>query len=629
MACRSEQYSGGKSNSIPWSNWAELAGGQVDTFYEPGSLADVVGIVQDSDTKQKQIRVVGSGWAFDDIAYSPDVMVSLVRLQSVLEYVTDPGAGALLSPTLPNGRRLVHVEAGMKVATLNAQLAARGLAMPTLGGSNGQSIVGAFSTSTHGADFFEPPFCDLVHAMHVVGPGGQEYWIERESAPITSSARLGRVLPCPDTLIIRDDEAFDAIVVGFGRFGIVYSVVLETVPAYSLGQQRDVLPVPVVLALLRGGQNAGTGLHPLFDALPQPADEFHAVGAARGMQLLIDPRNPQLVHIVRNWLASGADPPQPPPSQNPICQLGAGGLIGIGVGSIFLLGMNPLALKNPAVLADPTRPIQLTNKAIELGVRLAANPNMRPGDALALVTNAYWELGISQLPDAISLAGYIGQYSTKRGPSYSIMTGAPTYDANGRLLPHELHNCYKANSCEVVFDAADSRYLDFLAIITAAAPQYRQAGYISARFSARSRALLSMHNVASAQAVSIEVSAFKGMLDSAAWIDFVLQTALPLGGRPHWGQQNRLTEPQVRSLYGDKLDRWRAVLAGFSGNSTRFSSVFTIAKGLEPLGSRHIKIEGPAGQVASSVDAAVLTLLLDDDPPRRAAADIGLHQTGA
>jgi hypothetical protein len=614
MSCRSTQYAGTKSNGISWSNWAELAGGRVETFHEPGSLGDIVGIVQDAEAMGRHVRVVGSGWAFDDIAYSPEFMVSLVRLQRVLEYVTDPGAGALLSPTLPNGRQLVHVEAGMKVATLNAQLAARGLAMPTLGGSNGQSIVGAFSTSTHGADFFEPPFCDLVHAMHVVGVGGQEYWIERESTPITSSARLGRVLPCPDTLVVRDDELFDAIVVGFGRFGIVYSVVLEAVPAYSLGQQREVLPLPVVLTLLRAGVAEGRGVRPLLDALSAPAAEFRAVGAARAMQLLIDPRNPQLVHIVRNWLASGADPPQGAPGQNPICALGAGGLIGIGVTWILAMGMTPTAVRNPLVMADPTRPVRLTAKAVELGIRLATSPNMTPGEALALVTNAFWELDIVQLPDAISLVGYIAQFSTKRGPSYSIMTGAPTYDANGQRLPHELHSCYKAQSCEVMFDAADSRYLDFLAIITAAAPQYRQAGYISARFSAASRALLSMHNVASGQAVSIEVSAFKGMLDSAAWIDFVLQIGYSLGGRPHWGQQNRLMEPQVKSLYGDKLDRWRAVLGGFSGNNTLFSSGYTVLKGLEPQGTRDINIEGPAGQISSGVDAAITLLLLDEEP---------------
>ena len=629
MACRSEQYLGSQSSGKPWSNWAELAGGRVDTFYEPVSLGDIVGIVQDAEAKGKHIRVVGSGWAFEDIAYSPDFMVSLARLHSVLDYVTDPTTGALLSLTRPNGRSLVHVEAGMKVATLNAQLAKRGLAMPTLGGSNGQSIVGALSTSTHGADFAEPPFCDLIHAMHVVGVGGQEYWIERETAPITSSARLGRVLPCPDTLVVRDDEAFDAIAVGLGRFGIVYSVVLEAVPAYSLAQQRDVLLLPQVLDYLRTGVRDGTSFRPLMAALPAPAVEVSATGSARAVQLLIDPRSPQLVHAVRNWLATGPDPPQPPPSQNPICSLGAAGLIGIGAASLFVLGMNPVALKNPAVLADPTRPIQLTAKAGELVALLASNPNMRPGDALAAVTNAYWQLQISQLPDAISLVGYITQYSTKRGPSYSIMTGAPTYDANGDVLPHELHNCYKANSCEVVFDAADSRYVDFLAIITATAPGFQQAGYISVRFSAPSRALLSMQNFTSTQTVAIEVSAFKGMLDSAAWIDFVLQTAQLLGGRPHWGQQNHLTAAQVKSLYGDLLDRWRAVLGGFSGNSTLFSSAFTIARGLEPQGARAIKIEEAAAQLASNANIAIMSLLLDDEPAPKKLRHVKQHLSGA
>src|SRR5439155_25212183 len=101
------------------------AGGNVETFYEPTSLPDIVGIVQDAQAAGKRIRVVGSGWAFEDIAYSADVMVNLARLNSVLSYVTDPERGALLSPTVSGGRTLVHVEGGMKVATLNAQLAAR------------------------------------------------------------------------------------------------------------------------------------------------------------------------------------------------------------------------------------------------------------------------------------------------------------------------------------------------------------------------------------------------------------------------------------------------------------------------------------------------------------------------
>ena len=48
MACRSEQYSGSTGKGVPWFNWAGLAGGNVETFYEPASLPDIVGIVQDA-----------------------------------------------------------------------------------------------------------------------------------------------------------------------------------------------------------------------------------------------------------------------------------------------------------------------------------------------------------------------------------------------------------------------------------------------------------------------------------------------------------------------------------------------------------------------------------------------------
>lgn len=95
MACRSAQYLG-STTTRPWSNWAGLAGGNVETYHEPSALDEIVGVVQDAQAGNKSIRVVGSGWAFEDIAYSPQVMIDLVRLNKVLEYVTDPNVGALL-----------------------------------------------------------------------------------------------------------------------------------------------------------------------------------------------------------------------------------------------------------------------------------------------------------------------------------------------------------------------------------------------------------------------------------------------------------------------------------------------------------------------------------------------------
>lgn len=611
MACRSEQYSRGTTTR--WFNWAGLAGGNVETFHEPASLPDIVSIVQDAQAAGKRIRVLGSGWAFEDIAYSPHVMVSLARLNSVLSYVTDPERGALLSPTVSGGRTLVHVEGGMKVATLNAQLAARSLAMPTLGGSNGQSIVGALSTSTHGSDFDEPPFCDLIHAVHLVGVDGQEYWIERASYPITSNERLGRVLPCPDTLVVRDDEAFDAVAVGLGRFGLIYSVILEAVPAYSLARERITMPFSFVMTRLRDGIDQSSFLDPLFDSLPPPSSDLNAVAVRpQAMDLIVDPRNTAFVNVVRRWRAIGPDFGIGPAS-NVMCDLGANALLSIGAGALTTLGMNPLFLSNPLVLADPTRVPRLTERQIALLALTRAG--LTPGEAMAEVMNAYWDFGITRVPDVFSQAAYHEQFPKLRGPSYAVMTGAPTYDSAGAQLPHEIHWCYRANSCEIVFDAVDSRYIDLMTRLAERAPDFLLGGYISLRYSRRSRALLSMHNIVSDHAASIEVSTFKYLRGSADWIEYVLEEGQALGGRPHWGQQNHPTTAEVMRLYGVGLERWRAALGGLSGPSTLFSNAFTVARGLEPQGTRRIQIEGTASELSSSAVNAISMLLLNDDPP--------------
>ena len=55
------------------------------------------------------------------------------------------------------------------------------------------------------------------------------------------------------------------------------------------------------------------------------------------------------------------------------------------------------------------------------------------------------------------------------------------------------------------------------------------------------------------------------------------------GGRPHWGQYNKLSELNVAVLYGEGLNEWREALLGVSGTSALFSSEFCRARGLEPV----------------------------------------------
>src|SRR5262249_5582041 len=85
--------------------------------------------------------------------------------------------GTLAHPRLPaRGRSLVHVQAGIKIKDLVADLGSVGLGLPTMGAAGLQSLAGAFSTGTHGSDFGLPLLGDFVRAVHLVGPGGQEWW---------------------------------------------------------------------------------------------------------------------------------------------------------------------------------------------------------------------------------------------------------------------------------------------------------------------------------------------------------------------------------------------------------------------------------------------------------------------
>ena len=143
-------------------------------------------------------------------------------------------------------------------------------AFETLGGAGGQTIVGALTTGTHGGDVHLPPVSDSVRAIHLVADGGKHYWIEPErpswipalfpgqpyTATFTSDQQLHNqfdqtnlrldpqlIAKFPDAgkfEIIRNDDTFNAVLVSAGRFGIIYSVVLQAVRQYFLREVRSI-----------------------------------------------------------------------------------------------------------------------------------------------------------------------------------------------------------------------------------------------------------------------------------------------------------------------------------------------------------------------------------------------------
>lgn len=253
----------------PWVNWPsnhQTASGTPRA--RPDNLDEVVAIVKDAEARNLKVRAVGSGWSNSDVAISEGCVVETDLLAGVITDVLRDCLNAA-----GQARRLVHVEAGIKLAALCDLLDKRVLALHTFGGSTGQSLAGALSTCVHGMDIDRGPLPDMVRAIHLVGPGGRQHWIEPASLTITDRAALKSTLGLTDKDIHYDDDWFYSSLVSLGGLGIVYSAIIEVDAQYDLVETRVGLDWNAMKARLKAPSTA----------VDSP---FNGI---RGVQVVIDP----------------------------------------------------------------------------------------------------------------------------------------------------------------------------------------------------------------------------------------------------------------------------------------------------------------------------------------------------
>lgn len=229
-----------------WRNWhgTRGVGGQVARLYTPhnawddGSvtpgkefapgLAALQQIVRRAEDDRRRVRAAGAGWSLSAAPFVSDYLVNTLRLSSSFVGFATP---ALVEEAMrASSSRLVFAQCGVQIKSLNTFLEARGLALPTSGASNGQTIVGAMSTGTHGSAHDVGAIQDFILGLHVVAEGGKHYWIERPGRP-TMTRDFADFLGAE---LRRDEELFLAAVVGFGSFGLVHAVMFEAEPLYLL-----------------------------------------------------------------------------------------------------------------------------------------------------------------------------------------------------------------------------------------------------------------------------------------------------------------------------------------------------------------------------------------------------------
>ncbi|MBK7863467.1 MAG: FAD-binding oxidoreductase [Archangiaceae bacterium] len=227
-------------NAFAWSNYGTNLSANVGTLYRlsngPQNQA-AVGLdairwaVRHLASSNGSGSVSGSRWSFSGVALSDRAMFDVRAMAKRLAFA----AGDLADPA--EAASLVQVQAGCTVEQLIAYAEGLGRDLPAMGGNCGQTVAGAISTGTHGGFVDRPGFPEMVRALYLVGEDGTRHWLERGAKPVLSASAVAAYRSA-GVQVHTDDAYFEHAVVSLGTFGLIYAVVLETVPAYGVRLDR-------------------------------------------------------------------------------------------------------------------------------------------------------------------------------------------------------------------------------------------------------------------------------------------------------------------------------------------------------------------------------------------------------
>jgi FAD-linked oxidoreductase len=233
--------SGTSAGRRVWRNWAGTATATPVRWCRPGSEAEIATAVKEAAAAGLPVRALGSGHSFTSIAATAGVALDLSGWTGVIAADTKSG--------------LVTARSGTTLRALNDELSAFGLALENLGDIDAQTLAGALSTGTHGTGARLGGLATQIEALELVLADGS-------LAACSASVR---------------PELFAAARVGLGALGVITTVTLCCVPAFTL--QADEGPMPLEAVLEQ------------FDALAAANDHFEFYWFPYGRQALVKRNN--------------------------------------------------------------------------------------------------------------------------------------------------------------------------------------------------------------------------------------------------------------------------------------------------------------------------------------------------
>ncbi|MBN3309161.1 GGLO oxidase, partial [Amia calva] len=185
-----------------FQNWAQTYSSCPEKYFQPSSVEDVRQILAMARQSSKRVKVVGGGHSPSDIACTDEFMISLDKMNRVLEVNKE--------------ERRVTVEAGIFLCDLNEELTKHGLALSNLGAVAEVAAAGVIGTGTHNTG--------IDHGI-----------LPTQVVSLSLMTAVGEVLHCSDSV---NQDIFQAARLHLGSLGVILSLTYQCQPAFRLHERQ-------------------------------------------------------------------------------------------------------------------------------------------------------------------------------------------------------------------------------------------------------------------------------------------------------------------------------------------------------------------------------------------------------
>jgi FAD/FMN-containing dehydrogenase len=236
------------TNDKVWTNRHNTFNQQIDNLFDiangdtsnqikdyNATTVAIQGLIARAIQENKTIRALGGGWSFSKVAATDGWIVNTKQLNMVFNIKKN----SVASTYQGNWKQLLFAQCGVSIQELNTFLKKTDKSLKTCGASNGQTLVGAFSTGTHGSAIDVGATPDFVTGLHIILSPDRHIWLERASYPVVADSFVQKL----KAELIRNDELFNAALVSFGSFGFIHGAMIETEEIYLLESYRLRLPL--------------------------------------------------------------------------------------------------------------------------------------------------------------------------------------------------------------------------------------------------------------------------------------------------------------------------------------------------------------------------------------------------